>query len=363
VELSIEMEQRMKRTLKTTVAAALMSIIMLSSTTYGQTTSPLTTGKSVGSAGPVSAHGGQSLSLLSLKTLGINAYNGANVTAIAVRMPSRNSPAWEASAKHLISDALSAGGINMTPHELSVLGDYSVCAGKISWYNTVYSETTPLWQDGLNPTGTWAGQYGESVQILLIATSRDGKNSIHLSQFFVTSASSDSSRLLSDKYSFNGTSYTDIAVGIPAEGGNKIATGVSSDTQCGKVAAIVQMKLFNGGASASVLQQVRDYEVGSGNFTISYTVGVDGDTSSQVLTSVSLNGPGQTTSPKITLTRNSVANGGTLTLESANTGYSYGLQFSSDLNTWGQIGIINDGGSYTLPFNSTIGFYRLVLLR
>lgn len=345
VELSKERNGYMK---KLFVTMALLVGLVLPA--FGQ----LTTGNSVGSAGQSSAEERGYAAPLGMRKLSTG---GANVTALVVRMPSRFSPGWSISASNLIADAI-ADKINMVPHELTFIGDYSVCNGKFSWYNTMYSRDLPLWKDELNPVGTFAGQFGETPHILLRANSKDGGNSIPLSRSFVSAASSDTSHLLTDTYYFNNTSYTDLAPGFTAEG-NKIASG-SSDTPVAKYFALAEMKLFNGAGSADGIRQIKDYVLGNGNFTINYLVGITGDTSSQFTTSVSLNGPGVITAPKIVLTPAAGGGSATLMLENGTIGSSYQLQFSSDLRTWGQVGVIGNSGTVTVPFTSTNGFWRVI---
>jgi len=269
------------------------------------------------------------------------------------------SPDWGAMADGLIKDML-GNGINRVPHALVLPTDYSVVKdGKVPWYSFMYSMSTPLWLDMLNPSYPFNEEMGTTVQQVVKATALSG-DSISLAMLNLLSASSDENGILSDGIVFkNGDFYTSRAVGIKADG-TKITSG-AADQMCHEIVFVAQMKLFNGGGTLPGQHDIYNY-VSPRNMSVTYTARVLGDPNSETSATVSLTGTPPAQPPHLNIANNgdgSVSIGVT----DADQSHSYQIQASpSPLGPWGQMAVVSGGRTVLIPVTEhPAQFYRAVV--
>ncbi len=192
---------------------------------------------------------------------------GAVVNITTLVGPPKSADSWVAAADEVVHQWLHHGVItnSTSPTGFRRLGP------RIGWLDLVYSTSTSLHNGVLNPAAPYANERGEVVWLLVEAQSMNGND---LSLDMITVAATSTGGALNDSQSFVGMTHTPRAPLVLADG-SVINSG--STAQLGnRVAVLVILKLFNGGATQSGLDQVRDYVTGSSPYVMNYTAGISG---------------------------------------------------------------------------------------
>ena len=283
--------------------------------------------------------------------------SGIDVFVTPVTTTSFHSPSWPANvAPRLISDA-----INKSLNNTVIVSpaDYAVCLGRVSWYNFVYSDSTPLWQSTLNPWSPFENELGTTVGAVIELRARPGTDSVSLAQASVTFASIDG--VLNGSANFVGASYTPLAPAIKADG--TLINSGSTSQLANRAFVIVYGPLFSNGSTQYGLNYTRDYinsQVrirGSYDFTISAQVG--GVTSSATVSTRGYFLP----PPTIALTKGDGVDIVSI-VDNAVPGYAYVLSATSDLSSgvWQDLATFsgsNPQATVTAAASGGSRFYRV----
>ena len=237
--------------------------------------------------------------------------------------------------------------------------DYAVCLGRVSWYNFVYSDSTPLWQSTLNPWSPFENELGTTVGAVIELRARPGTDSVSLAQASVTFASIDG--VLNGSANFVGASYTPLAPAIKADG--TLINSGSTSQLANRAFVIVYGPLFSNGSTQYGLNYTRDYinsQVrirGSYDFTISAQVG--GVTSSATVSTRGYFLP----PPTIALTKGDGVDIVSI-VDNAVPGYAYVLSATSDLSSgvWQDLATFsgsNPQATVTAAASGGSRFYRV----
>jgi len=241
-------------------------------TAWAEDTAPTTTDGPVSTAGPAvqTATGDQTPAIAKAAGGG-----GINTIIIPVLGAEQPSPNWTKWARMAIEEAIRSGGV-LTNRTITGPDQYKICEYRIDWTNLIYAKSSAFWAGVKNPLAPYNSEYGQTVWFLVYTWTTDGSETLSLSMIKAMFASTDG--VLNGTIDFNPTSYTDLAVGIKANG-DRIISGASS--QKVKIVAVLgRSKLFNTADTQSGVDQVRDY-IGTkvsqlGNYTLTCTVQVGG---------------------------------------------------------------------------------------
>lgn len=289
--------------------------------------------------------------------ISIAAEGATIITITPLLMPTKESASWQASADRVIADARAgtlAGQYNKNGPE-----SYGQAFQKIDWWNLVYSTTTPMWGGQLDPVAPFQNEKGGPViWNLVIATSTSGQNDLSLDMIRFTSRSNDGN-VLGDTVTFDGMSYTPRAIAIRTDG-SIIESGPTS--QKGRqVYVLIFTKLFNGGNTATGLNEVKNW-VGS-SYSIDYVAEVVGDQSSRSTARVSVAGIGSLARyPKLSLARSDASV--TIRLVDAEAGRSYRLMARPEVDRgpWTIVAIMDGtNDTFVMPLTGRSHFYRALL--
>lgn len=299
------------------VLMLVLAVFMLGETAQSKEASAPDTGQSVSGA---KASAG-------IHSLSVSQYtgSGAVVSVTAVLLPVKLSPSWAAAASSTINDAR-----NGTLHNTA---DYTTITS-IVWQNLVYSESA-----------TWAGTI-----VWQVVDVRSSADDLSLDMIRMTSQSNNDGNSLGDALEFGGNSYTAQAIAIKSDG--TVINSGSASQKGNRVIVLTQMKLFNGGATQSGLDEVRNWVNSFSEFKITYTATVGAYSGTAVLSTL--------VAPRLTITP-----AGMIGIQNLQSGRSYKIESRNSLSvggSWSAVGIITDA-SPTLSVSNTapIGFYRAVV--
>lgn len=275
------------------------------------------------------------------------------VSATPILGPAPSSVDYPAFAANVMNDAKNRN-VRTQTNAITSPTDYTICHGKIDWWNTVYSSTSSyLWDDKLDPLAPFQNQKGHIISQLIQAESFGG-DTISMSMLSVSSGSSDGNNVLGDQLLFVPADYSSLAIGIRSNG-TMITSGPSTQ-KAARVIFLTTMKLFNGGGTQAGLNQVRDWVFNKGNFTIRYMVQIIDDPGSTTFASVSINGYSNAR-PTIGINRQT----GVIFLTGSEDRY-YLIMTTTDLSgsSWQSIGSIYGNGSMPIAFVGNRKFLRAV---
>ncbi|MFA6554023.1 MAG: hypothetical protein WCS89_00775 [Candidatus Paceibacterota bacterium] len=276
-----------------------------------------------------------------------------NVTVTPVLGPTMSSVSWSSFATKLVADARNRS-VKLSPTVITDPTDYTVCYGKVSWSNLIYSTSSAMWGGKLNPASPFQNEKGQIVSQLVQAESVSGDNTISMSMLSVSCESSDGGNILGDQILFIPADYSSLAIGIRSDG--TVITSGRSDQKVARIILITSMKLFNGGANQAGLDQVENWVAGKGNFTITYSAQIIGDAGSTAFAPVSILGYSNVR-PLVSINRQS----GVISVTGGENRY-YSIMTTTDLNgsSWQSAGSVYGNGNIPMTFTGNRKFFRAV---
>lgn len=192
---------------------------------------------------------------------------GAVVNITTLVGPPKNAESWIAAADEVIHQWMHHGVITNSADPTG----YRRLGPHMDWYNLVYSQSTPMYNGVLYPPAPFTNQIGNVVWYFVEAQSINGND---LSLDMITVAATSTGGALNDSQNFIGMTHTPRAPLVLADG--SVITSGSTAQLGNRVAVLVMLKLFNGGATQQGLDQVRDYVTGLSPYSITNTVSVTG---------------------------------------------------------------------------------------
>lgn len=285
--------------------------------------------------------------LILLISLSVSVFAQSTIVVTPVLMPAQQSASWGIVADKVIVNSLEGTlAISNTVNSAQNPQDYTLCSGRIDWFNLVYSTGVAMWDGVLDPAYPFNNELGHVVWALVDARSMTGMDDISLSDLKVSFASNGGGAL-NVVTNYVNMDYSTRAIAIKANG--TIVNSGPSDQKGNRILLLVQSKLFNGGGSQSGLDQDRNYIMGIvnqyGKYSLTFSAEINGDNlSSDSSTVIVLRPPAP---PVLDIERD-----GSLGILNTEPGHSYQIYYVNKLGEqWKLLGMIGES-SITLQIKS-----------
>lgn len=198
--------------------------------------------------------------------------NSAKFTLVPVLGPPSGDVNFNPMLNKLFKDFESGQPFNTVSYgeAPALVDDYNVVNTQVPWHAFVYSEQTPMFAGQLNPPEKFKTRRGHTLGWLVVLESKDGSDSVALSQIRFSFTSSDFENSLGYTSQLDPKVYATFARGYKADG--TIVDSGSGDVLVKRVAVFMWSRLYNGGDTQTGLNEVSTYIFGMDNFTLKLEV-------------------------------------------------------------------------------------------
>lgn len=198
--------------------------------------------------------------------------NSAKITLVPVLGPPSGDINFDPMLSKLFKDFESGQPFNTVPYgdAPALADDYNAVNVQVPWHAFVYSEQTPMFAGRLNPSAPFQNRRGHTLGWLVVLESKDGSDSVALSQIRFSFTSSDFENSLGFTSQLDPKVYATFARGYKANG--TVVDSGSGDVLVKRVAVFMWSRLYNGGDTQTGLNEVSNYVNGMANFTLKLDV-------------------------------------------------------------------------------------------